>query len=350
MATFNKGDVAEGILAAAMTARFISKTEDVTDKDVINLIFKLKKPVTGVKGLTSTTSFKSPNAQPKVVDEVICFVNLADVNMTGFLDRSTYNNKEIIDIVRAAAEYANGRYVKEWADMMYENNQQNKIEVLSEGLLDQTGTKVDLKLKIDGKQAGVGVSLKQGDVKQFGQVGGSKFESMKDLWGSLGVSFDESFKTKYIKDLADKKLAPALTSAYKTAYDQLKQKDQKTIKRALSDFMVYHATRNEEDVVLVQLNRGQSSVYEFKKISETLKAATVSVEISSSTTSALPSTLGYKGGSSIPSLIFKVNNKELLKIRLKLEGNRVNSKGKFVGLTVRNYIEKGIAAKGIITN
>ena len=35
------------------------------------------------------------------------------------------------------------------------------------------------------------------------------------------------------------------------------------------------------------------------------------------------------------------NKEELLKIRCKLEGNRINSKGKRLPITIRNYVEKG---------
>jgi len=210
-AKFNKGDVSEGILAAAITARFLSKTKRISDSDVIKVINKLNKaPKGGSKGATSLTEFRSPNAQPKVIDIVKCKVNLAEVNMKAFLSRGIYRNKEIKEIVTAAVKFANGNSIMEWADMMYNNNQKNIIEVLSEGLLDQTGTKVDLKVHIDGIQAGVGISLKYGDVKQFGQVGGSRVESMVELFSPFGVKFNSATKNKYIKLLSQKKISQIL--------------------------------------------------------------------------------------------------------------------------------------------
>lgn len=351
--TFNKGDVSEGILAAAITARFLSKTAVIKESDVVDVVKKLKKPSLGAKGWTTTTSFDSPNEKPKIVDEVICHVNLAEVNMKAFVEPKIYTRPDIKPIVKAAISYANGTYIREWADMMYVNNQKNKIEVKSEGLLDQTGTKVDLKIVIDGKQASVGVSLKVGDVKQFGQVGGSKWESMEDLFNPLGVKFTTKHETDYNNMLANKELAPALTTAYKIAYDQISNMSQKFLRKAIADFMYYHATSREENVVLVQLNKGASKVYDFEILEQKLAGLDIDVELTSGNTSVL-GTGGFKGKGTmskdkIPKLSFLIDGKPLVFIRLKLEGNRINSKGKLLPLTVRNYIEKGERTTELLT-
>jgi hypothetical protein len=351
MAEFNKGDVSEGILAAAITARFRSKTKTISVSDVTNIIKQLKKAKSGTKGATTITEFSSPNANPRVNDTVICKVNLANVNMEAFLRQSTYRDREVAALVSAAAHFANGRYVKEWADMLYNNNQKNTIEVNSEGLLDQTGTKVDLKIVVDGKQAGVGVSLKAADVKQFGQVGGSKWESIENLFNPLGVKFSGKTQEEYTDLLAEKKLAPALTLAYTEAHKQLSKLDQTKLRKNIADFAKHHATLGEENVVLVQLTGGASSVYDFSLLEKRLKGTDISVDLSSGVTDKLQ---GYKGSPRIPKLVFTIKLKgkdePLLQIRLKLEGNRTSSKGEKLPLVVRNYIEKGKAITQLIAD
>ncbi len=59
---------------------------------------------------------------------------------------------------------------------------------------------------------------------------------------------------------------------------------------------------------------------------------------------------GYKGGSKIPKIEFTLEGTGdvLFMVRLKLEGNRVSSKGKRLPLTVRNYVEKGSATTQLI--
>lgn len=343
---FNKGDVSEGILAAAITARFMSKTKTISQTDVTSLINKLSKATGGSKGMTSITSFSSPNKQENVIDTVICKVNLAEKNMNAFLDPKIYSKADIIALVRAAVVYANSTYVRQWADELYNNNQKNTIEVNAEGLLDQTGTKVDLKVVIDGVKCGVGVSLKAGDVKQFGQVGGSKWTSMKTLFEPLGVKFSKETEESYIDMVSKKQLAPALTTAYTEAFNQISKKDQRFLRKAIADFIKNHATSGEENVVLVQLNRSTAKVYDFELLEEKLSDKTIKVNLTSGNTDKL-NTGGFESKGSmlktrIPKMQFMIDNKILFEIRLKLEGNRFSpSAGKTLPLVVRNYIEKG---------
>ena len=348
MSKFNRGDVSEGILAAAITARFLSKTKRVTDTDVTSVIRKLARPVNmGSKGLTSTSYFTSANENPKINDEVCCVINLAENNMDALRDLKIYQQKDIREIVTASAAFANGMYVMQWADLMYTNNQKNKIEVLSEGLMDQTGTKVDLKIRIDDKPCSIGISLKYGDVKQFGQVGGSSFESMKSLFEPLGVTFSKIFENKYTEKISKKDISGSLTMAYEEAVTQMNKKQQKVLLKHLADFMKYHATLNEDDVALVQLNRSEAGVYDFGKLEQKLMGQEVELEMTEGITEKLT---GYTGSNKIPKINFRVkaNNEILFSIRLKLEGNRINSKGKRLPLVVRNYIEKGKATTQLL--
>ena len=341
MANFNKGDVSEGILAAAITARFESKTKRISNDDVLSVIKKLGKPTRMKKFMLIEKTFDSPNKNPKIIDKVVCKITLAEINMNALLNPKVYSDKEMKELLSAAVAYANGKNIMEWADMMYTNNQENLIEVKSEGLLDQTGTKVDLRVIIDGKQAGVGVSLKAGDVKQFGQVGGATADSMNEFFNPLGVKFSSKNLNDFEKLVSQKKATEALCLAYKEASKQIKEiikKDSSTFKKNISNFMKFHATRNEPDVALVQLSKSEASVYNFDNIQKKLKGIELDVMYSESTTNVVQ-------GKKIPQIkiISPTLKKDniLLQLRNKLEGNRIDSKGKKVGLTVRNYVEKG---------
>lgn len=344
-ASFNKGDISEGILAAAIASRFISKTQMVTEASVTKFISLLKVPAGGG---SISKEFKSENAQPKILDTVVFSVGLAPKNMVAFLASATYREAAVKEIVRASVGYANSKYVRDWADMMYNNNQKNYIEIRAEGLLDQTGTKVDLKIVIDGKQAGVGISLKSGDVKQFGQVGGSSWDSMSALWSPLNIRFSDSIKKNYIEMISTKQLAPALSMIYGEAYNQLKKKPQPQLRELLAKYMNHHATLGEDNVLLVQLNRGNFKAYNFSELNEKLKTINIDVSLGSGVTDKLKDG-GFSGGNSIPKLEFLADEEVLVQIRVKLEGNRVNSKGKTLPLTIRNYIEKGGATTNLLT-
>ena len=342
MAKFNKGDISEGILAAAIACRFLSKTAEVKFEDVISIIKKLKKPVAVGGSLVSTSEFNSPNKISRITDRLTVVIGLAPVNMVAFLNPTIYKNKDIIELVQAAVAYSNGSFIKEAANELYNNNQKNHIEISSQGLLDQTGTKVDLKIIVDGRQVGVGISLKAGDVKQFGQVGGATTEAMKEFFEPLGVKFTNVHLTKFQDLVADKKTAEALTYMYKESYTQISRllkTNQEQFKKNLSKFVLFHATRNEPNVALVQLSRNEAYSYDFSKLKNKLRGIILEVKYEESITEVIP-------GKKIPKLKITakggaVGKDSLIELRNKLEGNRINSKGKMVGLTVRNYVEKG---------
>jgi hypothetical protein len=102
--------------------------------------------------------------------------------------------------------------------------------------------------------------------------------------------------------------------------------------------MKFHATRNEPEVAVVQLNRNEATVYNFDNIQKKLKGIQLKVEYSEGSTDVIKN-------KKIP--ILKIinstleKNNVLLQLRSKLEGNRITSAGKKIGLTIRNYVEKG---------
>jgi hypothetical protein len=102
MSNFNKGDISEGILAAAITARFISKTKKISFQDVIMVIKKLGKPNKLRNFMLIEKEFDSPNKNPRIIDNVICKITLAEVNMLALLNQKIYASPDIKSLVNAA--------------------------------------------------------------------------------------------------------------------------------------------------------------------------------------------------------------------------------------------------------
>ena len=87
----NMGDMAEGVFAAAIAARFKNKNKPITTTDVFDVLKAFKANGTnptakGKKGLKGVITFDSPNKNPKVIDKVTLTIALAEVNMKGLLD------------------------------------------------------------------------------------------------------------------------------------------------------------------------------------------------------------------------------------------------------------------------
>jgi len=327
--TFNRGDVSEGLLAAAITARFINKNENITSNHVILIL----KQLNSIDGKTVDQIFKSPNENTKILDDVRCRISLANVNMMALLNSNNYQG--LSDLIQSSVKYANGQYITKWSKMMYENNVYNFIEVISDGLFDQSGTKVDLRIKIDDQPTDVNISLKAGDVKQFGQVSGSKFENMVSLFEPLGITLSNNTNiiNKYNQFLQKKDTVGATTMVYEFVKDKLKnlsKSNKVQLINSLSKFIMFHATRFEDDVTLVQLNRSEAKIYDFNKLLDGLASVKMGVDIKYGTSAT--------ANAKVPTIrIFdesKVGRNDILTIRMKIDSRPD-------GFYHRNYIEKG---------
>jgi hypothetical protein len=317
----NRGDIAEGILGAAIAARFINKNKNIDTAKVKAVLRDLGPTASKIK----QKDFNSENKNPKIIDNVNLYISLAESNMKVLLDPSKWAGLD--DLFQSAVKYANGDTVIAWSQLLYNNNQKNNIEVISDGLGNQSGTKVDVKVMVDGVVTNIKVSLKAGDVKQFGQVAGSEFEKQLFLWKTL-LEIDVSTKeTLYTKHLQNKEVNEALYITYSFVAEQINIKlggssSKPKLLRDLGNGIRHFATLNEQDVSLVQLSKNEAIIYTFDKIHDKLKNLDLKAVI--------------KDSAGKPKLV--IQNKELnslIEVRVKAEGRPDGS------TYIRNYIEKG---------
>lgn len=319
--TGNKGDIAEGIIGAAITARFINKNRDITKEDVKKVIKSLGSTVSKIKQVVSS----SPNKNPKIIDDIKFYLSLADSNMKTLLDSNKWSGFE--SLFDSSVKYANSKTVIVWSKLLYENNQKNFIEIISDGLGNQSGTKVDVMVKVDGKTTNINLSLKVGDVKQFGQVGGSSFDKQVLLWKQTFNIDVSSLENKYNNLLEQKQTEKAVQLTYTYASNEINKllsssKTKKKFLQNLANGINFHATRGEENVTLVQLTTNQAKIYQFDNILEVLSNLN------------LKSTIKDSAGK--PKMIITDDsNKSLIEIRVKAESKPDGS------IYIRNYIEKG---------
>jgi hypothetical protein len=313
----NRGDMAEAIFAAAITARFMNKNMAVGTNHVIALIDRIDSNQKKQKMV-----YDSPNKNPKIMDKVTFELGLAESNLKALTDKSVQSTLK--DIVNAAIKYANSSIVTSWSKLLFENNRFNEIEVISDGVGDQKGTKVDVRVKIDGKPTNINVSLKADDVKQFGQVGGSKFEAQQRLWDELLGLDVTSFETKYYEKIKKKNVVGAIEEIYSGAavlFNAAVKTNKEALYKKLADGINYFATLREQNVTLVQLTRQEAQVYKFDNIEKLLKNVNL--------TAKLITTKKY------PEINFEDDD------GLVLITVRVKTENKPKEVYVRNYIEKG---------
>jgi len=323
---YNQGDIAEGIFGAAITARFINKNRDISASDVENVLMKLNR------NPKQQINYKSANANPAILDDIEFVLGLAKNNMEALADRNIRALPETKKLVEASVKYANATYVKKWANLVYENNIYNRVQVLSDGLSDQTGTKVDVRVKLSNhdkelKDIDINVSLKAGDVKQFGQISGSGFDVQIKLWKQLfgmDVSRQRSTYEAFLKKSETKKAVQFIYKHVATEVAKKFSEDDKDTLKAFASAIQWHATRDEKHVQLVQLKSGMAKVYTFDNLEKAFdKLGPFKAEI-------------RVGSSGLPQmdLFARGINTGILRVRVKIE-TKPNGE-----LYFRNILEK----------
>lgn len=359
---YNLGNVAEGVIAFAIAARFLSKNKPVTTADVWAVLEKMKKKRVGT---SSKCTFASPNApHPKmrkpINDDVEVTVNLANPNMD-MLYSDDEDEKDILTtVMKPCIEYANSTEIRTAALMMYRNGVKDYIEVIADGIGDETGTKVDVRLQIndkinveipgrikDAKLNLTQISLKK-DVNQFAQVGGWTLDKMQNFWGRiLGENIENisAVQTIYEKDTAIKggtadNVAAVMRDMYTWGNKELQKKfKNKAWLEHFVDTLDDMATYREENVQLIEIKEksGEYERYNFKK----LKVALLGRPDLDIPANLVLSSTYTTGASGLPTVRIQAKNlnngntTDILQFRHKMErGTGTKPKA------IRNYVEK----------
>lgn len=269
----NLGDVTEMILGCAVAAKFEKQDVLVTEKDIVEMGQRLAEG----KGLLQTTAGKD-SLQFKVTvpfkAKKVFFAYVKRDSRNKTLQDYGVPEDTIATIgsrVKSAAQYANNSKrilsaIKEASD----DPGKNRVDVISEGgdKDAQLSTKVDLTILIDGKPA-TGkrlLSIKAGNVGQFGQVGGYNFDNINEFFtSSVGVNIPDTYRKYFYdippntRDVDDQKIYNYQNGIYK-AYDyalrQIKSRadtDEAGLLQSVYKGLMFHLTRNQEGVEMVIL-------------------------------------------------------------------------------------------------
>jgi hypothetical protein len=280
----NLGNIAELVLGCAVTAKYEKQKSDITSEDVIDVAIRLAKgngQVVSDAGKDNITFQASvPSADKKAfaafVGEDPKGRTLADFGVKPEVVRGINNH------IKSAVTYVNtSPRVLLAVDKAAADPGQNNIEVMSDGgnAEQQKTTKVDLKITIDGTRLNL-LSIKAGNVGQFGQVSGYEFDKLNGFFEqSLGMSlspkveksfqkFDLSLKGKERNANRTAVREANYSTAFNAAYDEVEKKlralskgDQLDLLERVYNGLLYHATRNEEGVEMVILSPNAKTAF-----------------------------------------------------------------------------------------
>jgi hypothetical protein len=212
----NKGDIFEGVLATAFYLRFLNpEEEDISPEAVASLLKAMGPAATqdGKKKEYSTKETKDNNGQP---DEYSLSIGLAQGvfnDMTAMEDgtpgeditddvpdRPLVFASEVQGLIKLAAQAADIPSVKTLASALANNEKVDKVEVRAIGLDDQSGTKADLNIIINGRSE-IQVDADDDNANAvLGKIGKLSVKYTSTLLGQTGKGWVSKGKSIGIKD------------------------------------------------------------------------------------------------------------------------------------------------------
>jgi len=296
----NLGNMAEIALGCAVTAKFKKQQGDIDYDDFIALASELIQSEAGLVEAAAgqnkvTFRITVPSADKKAF---IAYLKMDPRGKT--LDDYGVAKDTIKGMdshITNAIEYANtsNRVAGAIKTAAVDYPEENIIDIVSDGgnAEEQKSTKADLKILVDGRSINL-LSIKAGNVGQFGQVSGWEFERLNEFFEktfdiSLSEKAKAAFVHKRVKDPDDESVEDELEDAeamrlknyqngFKVAYaevfqtlNSLAEKNQIELIERVYNGLYYHATRRDPQVEMVILSPNAKKAFHELTFGEDLR-------------------------------------------------------------------------------
>jgi hypothetical protein len=332
--SYNRGDIAEGILGAALSAKLIKRGKE----NIGNIsIDDVKHVLDNALATAEELSYSVDDKNSKIADKINFKLRLPTGSMDVIKDKSFWPRFE--DLFSAAVHYANTSDAERYSNYFYKNGKVDEVIIQSDGVSNQKGTKTDVKAvvkttdPVTGKEElrtlkNVDISLKA-DSNIYGQHGTGGHLATTDTWlanaqklfAHFGVTITMPKKGRYIEEF--------WADVYAQAAAQLKQglatggvnTDINFIDK-IAEVIIHQATSGNKDLKLIKFEKGISNIHSFSILKKRLIDNNIELDASTSVTA---------GG--IPKIsIFDKNNPKnvLTNVRLYVGKDKAS-----------NYFEKG---------
>ena len=187
---WNKGNVAEGIMAAAVVTKFERHGDEIVGEDVFRTVQKIQGKEYKTKSfgrmllLNITISINDTKA-----------LLMSALQPTEFLEFD--KAREIYKLYEDCASYVNNSgNVKDALEKIKQSGPKDAIQVIADGATAeaQSSTKADLWISLNGKKERL-LSIKTATVKHIGAVSGYEFHHINSFFTSVvGFGLPDTFK------------------------------------------------------------------------------------------------------------------------------------------------------------
>ena len=268
----NMGNVSEALLGCAVAAKFVKSGGTVTENDLVNMGRQLAQNGGVIRAKAGKDILEFKVSIP-FMDKKAFYAWLGEDSRGKTLQDYKVPAESIKLIehrAKVAVEYANtSKRVAGAVRAALDDPQKNKVDVISDGgeKENQSSTKVDLKILVDGQPTAKRLlSVKAGNVAQFGQVTGVNFEHAQEFFNGVGVTLPDNLRryfydippnSRNVEDQKEHNFNNGFALAFQNGFKQLRARaasDQDGLVEAVYQGLLHHLTRKEEGVEMVILD------------------------------------------------------------------------------------------------
>jgi hypothetical protein len=376
-ADYNKGDISEAILAAAIAAKFkkrinvsefkntnapikVGNLPSITKADVEDVLAIL------VRGFRYSTSVRDidriTKTQTNVYDNIQVSVGIPQKSALFLQKRSNWT--KVSNIFTSAVSKVNtDSKLKAKAYGLSVNKKNDTIIIRAVGTEAQTATKVDIRVEIINQGQRLAnksnqISLKY-DAPQFAQSVGLEFENFGKIFDALGLNNYTKFNQMFITEVNEaypdivgrkfesrdaikssnevKALKKVAKEVFSSVADQINEKltgsGKEQFRRLLSSYCRERATKNESGVELVKFTTKGGAVTQTFGQSFFENVANADLKVHKELGGSDPKIIIYSGNSAT-----KANT--LIQFRYRTDATAKDKNNRYK-ILMRSYVESG---------
>jgi hypothetical protein len=376
-ADYNKGDISEAILAAAIAAKFkkrinvsefkntnapikVGNLPSITKADVEDVLAIL------VRGFRYSTSVRDidriTKTQTNVYDNIQVSVGIPQKSALFLQKRSNWT--KVSNIFTSAVSKVNtDSKLKAKAYGLSVNKKNDTIIIRAVGTEAQTATKVDIRVEIINQGQRLAnksnqISLKY-DAPQFAQSVGLEFENFGKIFDALGLNNYTKFNQMFITEVNEaypdivgrkfesrdaikssnevKALKKVAKEVFSSVADQINEKltgsGKEQFRRLLASYCKERATKNESGVELVKFTTKGGAVTQTFGQSFFENVANADLKVHKELGGSDPKIIIYSGNSAT-----KANT--LIQFRYRTDATAKDKNNRYK-ILMRSYVESG---------
>lgn len=376
-AEYNKGDISEAILAAAIAAKFkkrinvsefkntsasikIGNLPAITKSDVESILlilvksFKYSISVRDIDRISKTTTNIYDNIQ----------ISVGIPQKSAIFLQNPSNWSKVSNIFASAVSKVNSdSKLKAKAYGLSVNKKNDTIIIKAVGTKEQKKSKVDIRVEIINQGQRLPSRSNQISLKyskpQFAQSVGLEFENFGKIFDDLGLNNYTKFNQMFITEVTNvypdiigkkfesrnsitssdevKALKRVAKEVFSSVADQLNEKltgsGKQQFKRLLADYCKERATKNESGVELVKFTPRGGSITQTFKQSFIENVVNTDLKVHKNLGGSDPKIIIYSGNTASPQ-------NTLIQFRYRTDAKEIKKDNKFM-ILMRSYVESG---------